>query len=37
MDSFFWYDYETFGADPRAARPVQVAGQRTTPDLELNG
>lgn len=32
--SFYWHDYETFGADPRRDRPVQFAGQRT--DLELN-
>ncbi|MEM6606721.1 MAG: exonuclease domain-containing protein, partial [Pseudomonadota bacterium] len=32
--SFFWHDYETFGADPRWDRPVQFAGIRT--DLDLN-
>lgn len=32
--SFFWHDYETWGADPRRDRPVQFAGIRT--DLELN-
>lgn len=32
--SLYWYDYETFGADPRRDRPVQFAGLRT--DLELN-
>jgi exodeoxyribonuclease-1 len=32
--SFYWYDYETFGADPRRDRPVQFAGLRT--DLDLN-
>jgi len=32
--SFFWHDYETFGADPKRDRPVQFAGIRT--DLELN-
>ena len=32
--TIFWYDYETFGADPRRDRPVQFAGVRT--DLELN-
>jgi len=32
--SLYWYDYETFGADPRRDRPVQFAGVRT--DLELN-
>lgn len=32
--TFFWHDYETFGADPRRDRPVQFAGIRT--DMELN-
>ena len=32
--SLFWYDYETFGADPRRDRPVQFAGLRT--DFDLN-
>ena len=32
--SFYWYDYETFGADPRRDRPAQFAGLRT--DLDLN-
>jgi exodeoxyribonuclease-1 len=32
--SFFWHDYETFGADPRRTRPSQFAGVRT--DAELN-
>ncbi|MHC1480625.1 exodeoxyribonuclease I [Frateuria aurantia] len=32
--SFFWHDYETFGADPWRDRPVQFAGIRT--DLALN-
>lgn len=32
--SFYWYDYETFGADPRRDRPAQFAGIRT--DAELN-
>jgi exodeoxyribonuclease-1 len=34
MQSIFWHDYETFGADPRRDRPCQFAGIRT--DLELN-
>lgn len=33
-ESFYWYDYETFGADPGRDRPVQFAGIRT--DTELN-
>jgi exodeoxyribonuclease I len=32
--SFFWHDYETFGANPRRTRPSQFAGVRT--DAELN-
>jgi len=32
--TFFWHDYESFGADPRKDRPAQFAGIRT--DLELN-
>lgn len=33
-DSFFFYDLETSGVNPRTARVMQFAGQRT--DLELN-
>lgn len=32
--SIFWYDFETTGINPRADRPLQVAGIRT--DLSLN-
>jgi exodeoxyribonuclease-1 len=32
--SYYWHDYETFGADPSRDRPVQFAGLRT--DAELN-
>lgn len=32
--TFYWHDYETFGANPRLDRPAQFAGQRT--DLDLN-
>lgn len=32
--TFFWHDYETFGAVPRRDRPAQFAGIRT--DLDLN-
>jgi exodeoxyribonuclease-1 len=32
--SFYWHDYETWGADPRRDRPAQFAGLRT--DAELN-
>lgn len=34
ITSFYWYDYETFGSDPRRCRPAQFAGIRT--DVELN-
>jgi len=37
MQTFFWHDYETFGADPRRDRPVQFAGIRTTAGLEIIG
>ena len=33
-ESFYWHDYETFGARPGRDRPVQFAGLRT--DLDLN-
>lgn len=32
--TFYWHDYETFGASPRYDRPAQFAGIRT--DAELN-
>lgn len=34
MATFFWHDYETFGADPARDRPAQFGGLRT--DEELN-
>lgn len=34
MQSIFWHDYETFGANTRKDRPCQFAGVRT--DLDLN-
>ncbi|HHB11628.1 MAG TPA: exodeoxyribonuclease I [Chromatiales bacterium] len=33
-ESYYWHDYETFGADPRIDRPAQFAGIRT--DLDFN-
>ncbi len=33
-DTFYWHDYETWGADPHRDRPAQFAGVRT--DLDLN-
>ncbi|MEH6566185.1 MAG: exodeoxyribonuclease I [Halopseudomonas sp.] len=35
--SFFWYDFESTGIDPRRDRPVQVAGVRTNEQLEEIG
>ena len=35
--TFFWHDYETFGADPRRDRPSQFAGIRTDADLNVVG
>ncbi|MDF4003940.1 exodeoxyribonuclease I [Luteibacter sp. PPL552] len=35
--TFFWHDYETFGADPRRDRPSQFAGIRTDANLEIVG
>lgn len=37
MNSFFWHDYETFGADPVRDRPSQFAGVRTDADLNIIG
>ena len=33
--TFFWHDYETFGADPVHDRPSQFAGVRTDADLNI--
>ncbi|HXO99160.1 MAG TPA: exodeoxyribonuclease I, partial [Luteibacter sp.] len=35
--TFFWHDYETFGADPRRDRPSQFAGIRTDANLNVVG
>ena len=32
--TYFWHDYETFGADPRRDRPAQFAGIRTDANFE---
>lgn len=37
MNSIFWHDYETFGADPRRDRPCQFAGIRTDEELNIIG
>ena len=34
-NSFYWYDYETFGIDPRADRIAQFAGIRTDMDFNI--
>ena len=33
--SFFWHDYETWGANPRIDRPAQFAGIRTNQELDI--
>jgi len=35
--TFYWFDYETFGTSPAWDKPAQFAGQRTTIDLEPIG
>jgi exodeoxyribonuclease-1 len=35
--SFFWYDYETWGADPKTDRVAQFAGIRTDTELNIIG
>lgn len=35
--SFYWYDFETFGADPSRDRPAQFAGIRTDEDFNPIG
>jgi exodeoxyribonuclease-1 len=35
MNSIYWYDYETFGIDPRYDRLSQFAGIRTDEDLNI--
>ncbi|TBR39605.1 MULTISPECIES: exodeoxyribonuclease I [Dyella] len=37
MQTFFWHDYETSGADPWRDRPLQFAGIRTDMDLQIIG
>jgi len=36
-DTFYWHDYETFGANPAKDRPVQFAGLRTDAQLNIIG
>lgn len=33
--SFYWHDYETWGANPRVDHPAQFAGIRTDANLEI--
>ncbi len=35
--SFYWHDYETWGANPRVDRPCQFAGIRTDRELNIIG
>ena len=37
MNTIYWYDYETFGIDPRLDRIAQFAGLRTDEDLNIIG
>lgn len=37
MKTLYWYDFETFGADPRRDRASQFAGIRTDEDLNIIG
>lgn len=36
-DTFYWHDYETFGANPALDRPAQFAGVRTDSELNIIG
>ncbi|MCL4150565.1 UNVERIFIED_CONTAM: hypothetical protein GTU68_040208, partial [Idotea baltica] len=36
-NTFYWFDYETFGISPQWDKPAQFAGQRTTLNLEPIG
>lgn len=36
-NSIYWYDFETFGSDPRRCRAAQFAGLRTDEDLNPIG
>ena len=37
MKTLYWYDFETFGADPRRDRASQFAGIRTDEELNIIG
>lgn len=36
-DTFYWHDYETWGADPRTDRAAQFAGVRTDQEFRVLG
>ncbi len=36
-NTFYWHDYETWGADPRRDRAAQFAGVRTDRELQIVG
>jgi len=35
METFYWYDFETFGANPAKDKPCQFAGIRTDQDFNV--
>ncbi|TQV88413.1 exodeoxyribonuclease I [Aliikangiella coralliicola] len=35
METFYWFDFETFGANPARDRPAQFAGIRTDMDFNI--
>lgn len=37
QETFYWHDYETFGANPSLDRPSQFAGIRTDADFNIIG
>ncbi len=37
MESFYWFDFETFGVNPAKDRPSQFAGIRTDHNFEIIG
>src|SRR4051812_7582266 len=37
METLYWYDYETWGGNPKRDRPAQFAGIRTDLDLNIIG
>lgn len=37
MNTFYWYDYETFGLSPKTSRIAQFAGVRTDENLNIIG